>query len=437
MKWKGLMDNLYKSKKKGTDGPVDAPVASPSYPAGEPHFPDHFSLLSAQHGPSHNEEAHKKLYNQINEKGFKITEISGNWGYPEQSYMVEHDGKPSSLKTLEDIAFKNHSQEAIIHSSLGNNKLKYKDGKMSEGFGHAHGSNFTDYYSVLPSGHKIRLNVTKDDVSKSEEKELKKPHCYGKYDGVWVFHATHPSHNDSLIGDKYENLDNEGFKKALSDAKKRKTRAIVLIGTPPSSLLNSIHPKLGPIDGGKIAKSNLIKKENKNLDGQIVISDVGSRLKELKSKIDKNIKSSDLKNKKINMSAEDFIKKHDKLINVLQSPSHEDDKVEADRQAIELDQKLKQLENKKNKPEVMNYKEIAQGLSNPEKECDACGSDQPFCDCYAGLPVPKIEFDFNTKKMTVLFKNDWDFESRAAFLEDLKMRASVIIKSKYVTKKKI
>jgi len=137
------------------------------------------------------------------------------------------------------------------------------------------------------------------------------------------------------------------------------------------------------------------------------------------------------------MSAEDFIKKHDKLINVLQSPSHEDDKVEADRQAIELDQKLKQLENKKNKPEVMNYKEIAQGLSNPEKECDACGSDQPFCDCYAGLPVPKIEFDFNTKKMTVLFKNDWDFESRAAFLEDLKMRASVIIKSKYVTKKKI
>ena len=43
---------------------VGAPTDA-SYPMGEPELPSHFSFLSAQHGPNHNEEAHRNLQSKL------------------------------------------------------------------------------------------------------------------------------------------------------------------------------------------------------------------------------------------------------------------------------------------------------------------------------------------------------------------------------------
>ena len=140
------MDDKLKSKQKAAAVPVkevDAPVATPSYPMGEPELPDHFSFLSAQHGPIHNEEAHQALLSQLKQNGYNPVEIQGHYGYPEKSFLVAHDGSHAARKTIEDLAFKNHSQESVLHSSLGNNKLKMRDDSPDWiGSGHMHGEAF-------------------------------------------------------------------------------------------------------------------------------------------------------------------------------------------------------------------------------------------------------------------------------------------------------
>jgi hypothetical protein len=435
------MDNTNKYKQQAEALPVqavDAPVVAPSYPVGEPELPDHFSLLSAQHGPTHNDEAHKKLHGKLQEHGFSPIEIDGHYGHPEKSYLVPHDGSPQSQKTIEDLAFKDHSQESVLHSSRGQNELKMRDGTPSwRGEGHVHGQEFDSYYSVLPSGHKFRLNVAapQEGVKKSDdEMELKKPHCYGKHDGVWVFHATHPSHNDSLVGDKYENLDDGGFKDAIAHAKKRGVGSIVLSGTPPGKLLTRIHPDLGPIEPGHISKSEeesavAESKKNKSSARLVKTANLGTRLKELKNKVNSDLQSGKLKGKKVSMPVQEFVNEHTKLVDVLESPSHDDDKAEADKQAKELEQKLKEMEAKKDQPEVIHGKDLMAGLSNPEKECEACEQPVDHCICYVGLPKPRLEFD--GKKVSIFFKSEWSLQDRENFVEDLKRRAGRILKKRY------
>ena len=393
------MDKTLKNKQEAEPKLVQD-VGAPSdasYPMGEPDLPDHFSFLSAQHGPEHNEDAHLKLLSKLKENGYSPIEINGHFGYPEKSFLVPHDGSDQARKTIEDLAFKNHMQESVLHSSLGYNELRMKDDTSPwRGTGYSHGDEYGDHYSILPTGHKVRLNVSapQETVRKSEEKmELKKPHCYGKHDGVWIFHATHPSHNDSLVGDKYDNLvDDDKFKEAISHAKKRGIASIILSGTPPSKLLTRIHPELGPIEPGHISKSQLEKadgkeesavadelKKDKNTARLVSTADLGSRLKELKSKVQSDLQSGKLKGKKVSMPADEFVNEHTNLVDVLGSPGHDDDKAEADKQAKELEQKLKEMEAKKDQPEVIQGKALMAGLSNPEKECEAC--EQPVDQC--------------------------------------------------------
>jgi hypothetical protein len=417
---------------------LPAPVAEPTYPVGEPELPEHFSMLSAQHDADHNHEAHEKLRHELKNHGFNPVEISGFYGYPEKSFMVQHQGTPNDKKTIEDLAFNQNKQESVIHSSGGQNELKMRDGSPSwTGSGHTHGKEYNDYYSVLPSGHKVRLNVAASDVKKSEDLELKKPHSYGKHDGVWVFHSMHPSHDESLIGDKYKDLDDEGFKEAIQHAKKRGVASIVLSGTPPKQLLNRIHPSLGPVEPGHVTKSekedSVVSDENLKKDqstAQLVSAvDLGKKLKKLKEKVQADLQSGKLKGKKVEMSAEEFAREHNHLSDVLESPSHDDDKEEAHRQAKELEAKLKEMETKKNEPEVISGKDLLPGLSNPEEECEACERSVDKCLCYSGLPTPKIEFD--GKKLSIFFKSEWSIQDRENFVEDLKRRAGRILKKRY------
>lgn len=414
-----------------------APVATPSYPMGEPELPKYFSMLSAQHGPDHNHEAHEKLRHELKSHGFQPVEVHGFYGYPEKSFMVHHDGSQNSQKTIEDLAFKNHKQESVIHHSDGNNELKMRDGSPSwTGSGFTHGKEYNDYYSVLPSGHKLRLNVAAPEVKKSEDSDLKKPHCYGQHNGVWVFHATHPSHNESLIGDKYENLDDEGFKEAIQNAKKRGVASIVLSGVPPKQLLTRIHPTLGPVEPGHVAKSEkegdvVAEKPKKDQSTAHLVNaaELGNKLKKLKAQVKADLESGKLKGKKVEMPAEEFVREHTHLSDVLESPSHDDDKEEAHKQARELEEKLKEMETKKNEPEVISGKDLLHGMSNPEEECEACERPVNNCICYTGLPRPAIEFD--GKKVSIFFKSEWSLEDRQNFIEDLKRRAGRILKKRY------
>jgi len=129
------------------------------------------------------------------------------------------------------------------------------------------------------------------------------------------------------------------------------------------------------------------------------------------------------------MPVEEFVNEHTKLVDVLESPSHDDDKAEADKQAKELEQKLKEMEAKKDQPEVIHGKDLMAGLSNPEKECEACEQPVDDCICYVGLPKPRLEFD--GKKVSIFFKSEWSLQDRENFVEDLKRRAGRILKKRY------
>ena len=75
---------------------------------------------------------------------------------------------------------------------------------------------------------------------------------------------------------------------------------------------------------------------------------------------------------------------------------------------------------------VLTTKDLAKGLINPEKNCNDCGCEVEGCICFNGFPEPK--FNFDGKKLTILFKAEWDEESKEAYLEDFKKRAGRLLK---------
>ena len=74
---------------------------------------------------------------------------------------------------------------------------------------------------------------------------------------------------------------------------------------------------------------------------------------------------------------------------------------------------------------TLTTKDLAKGLINPEKDCQDCGCTVEACMCFNGLPEPKFTFD--GKKLTILFKAEWDEASKEAYIDDFKRRAGRLI----------
>ena len=62
--------------------------------------------------------------------------------------------------------------------------------------------------------------------------DLKKPHYYGKEDDVHLFHALDDEHK-ALVGVHVTDPDNQKLSEAISEAKKRGMKSVVIHGTPP------------------------------------------------------------------------------------------------------------------------------------------------------------------------------------------------------------
>lgn len=151
------------------------------------------------------------------------------------------------------------------------------------------------------------------------------------------------------------------------------------------------------------------------------------------------------KSKKIEIPAKDLIEEHKKLIGILESPSHKDDLEEAKEQRKELADyeqeamspetpdtseeivdKIKDLKTKlKETKETVSAKELIAGIEEPQSECPACERMAEKCICYLNLPRPRVEFD--GKKLSIFFKNEWHEEDRVNFMNDLKARAGRIL----------
>jgi hypothetical protein len=174
--------------------------------------------------------------------------------------------------------------------------------------------------------------------------------------------------------------------------------------------------------------------------------------------------------KSIKMDEKEFTNEHKRLINVLESPSHKDDLVEAGKQRKELGVKIKDLKNrlsehidysdlneeleslknhaleslksgkikqlpqfneiKKSAQVSISSRDLAKSMDEEQGDCQDCGSGEIFCDCYTGLPKPQMKFDSVKKSLKLSFDKKWDDESREAFIIDIKRKAAQIIKKR-------
>lgn len=99
---------------------------------------------------------------------------------------------------------------------------------------------------------------------------------------------------------------------------------------------------------------------------------------------------------------------------------------EAVRQA-KIKEKLDKLKSKINK-EVIPIKDVL--ATEQEDACAACEEAVHNCSCYAGLPTPRVEIDIKSGKINIFFQKSWSPEDKENFTEDLKRRASVLLKKR-------
>lgn len=126
-------------------------------------LPSHFSMISAQTSPQHNEAAHKELKEDLKKQGMRHTEVNGHYGNPEKSYMVEHSGNPKEHKSIEELGRK-YKQESVLHSSYKDGKrenvLKYSDKRPDvKGEGHKLDNSAKDFYTEHPTIGKFQLGL--------------------------------------------------------------------------------------------------------------------------------------------------------------------------------------------------------------------------------------------------------------------------------------
>jgi hypothetical protein len=231
------------------------PLHDPSYPDhfSFPGLPEHFSVLSAQKtGAPHDQALHNSLHQDLKQAGFEPVEVQGNYGAPEQSFMVSHSGSKENLRDLEHIAWK-YNQDAVVHHSQGKNRLVTQDGHYFEGEGHVHGPHLKEYYTQLPTGHRFQLHINVEaqpkklakaddkpfDLLAGQKKKRAKaetnPHHYGIILGINVFHGIHEDH-DKLAGYHIKNPDDKQFEDAVKHAQKFGEPALIIHGDAPPML---------------------------------------------------------------------------------------------------------------------------------------------------------------------------------------------------------
>jgi len=357
---------------------------------------------------------------------------------------------------------------------------------------------------------------------------LKKPHHYGKRDGIHLFHATQAEHAD-LVGKHIHNPSDRDLASAISSAKQSGLSVVVIHGNAPESLRSKIHPELGTMSPSQMAKSASVEKirfddlqkafnqpdqstftdikahagaiaathpkllewgsknlsplpkdaiEHFELDGKAIkvrkhdsdlysgwVEKNGNKLHafekitlpellvQLQSKLELYGKEEEVTQ---DIPIKDLVSQLRDLVHPwFEEEGHEIPHHEFTTEPAETKEKLKNLKEKidsklspdqealahakaaqEQEPaaeihaETVPNKDLVPGMLNPEKQCDDCGSTATFCDCYTGLPRPRLEFD--GKKVTIFFKSEnWDQESREAFVEDLKRRAGQILKSRH------
>lgn len=476
-----------KDLRKNDSAPKSKPAVIPqategaTYPSGEPELPQHFSAISAQKGPEHNEAAHRAMHSDLKLHGFNPTHTNGSWGYQERSFIVPHNGTEHEKKTLEEIAFKKYGQEAILHSSNLQNRIVNADGSPDWlGSGYTQGHHLDDMFTLLPSGHKVRMTVhppkAKEEAVTKSEKKLHKPHYYGKVDKIHVFHGTHDSHRE-LEGIHLDDPTEDNFKATIKDAKKRDVPVVVIHGSPPDSLRSRIHPELGAGLPGKVAKSFSQGPDQPLTDSVGHVTALKGLPPELVkfgyeklSKLPKDaVESIDVKGQTIKVRKHDadlysgwiehdgnithkfervtmpelmvqiqsklemYGQEEPKVEPVKELPKPEPVKPESKEEAKDLGDKIKELRDKI-KEKIGDHPALNDEVVVPGKEldldgpdaCSDCGSSRDLCDCFTGLPMPQIRVD--QKGVHIFFKSEWQQEERESFVEDLKRRAGRIVR---------
>lgn len=236
-------------------------------------LPKNFSLLSAQVSPIHDEGRHGDLLNKLRESGFEPIKTKGHWFenngqlYDEKSYLVPHDGSEESKNKIQNLAFKDFGQKALIHSSERNHSEIHSNGKTRSGRGLAFGKNLPKPHTeVEGTPYKFHL-IFHGDLQKSVkgfdgdglsidphgqyQKSVKhladsivestKPHYYGRIDGVHVFHAVHDSHRH-LAGEHVTDPTEESLSHSKEMAQVHPSMSLVIHGTPPASLRHKAPP---------------------------------------------------------------------------------------------------------------------------------------------------------------------------------------------------
>jgi hypothetical protein len=106
---------------------------------------------------------HKKLEEELKEKGFKYTKVKGHYGGQEDSFMVFN----ANPKEMDELG-KKYNQDSVIHSENGQNKLHFTtrehEGKHHKGSGHAEVPDAKDYYSEINTtdGQKKKFSLNLD-----------------------------------------------------------------------------------------------------------------------------------------------------------------------------------------------------------------------------------------------------------------------------------
>lgn len=136
-------------------------------------LPKHFSLISAQRGPEHDEKAHKALLADLEGLGLKVTAVSGKYGHPEKSFMVEHPGREED-KSAVDALGRKYQQDSVLHSSFRSsrggkgahhNELRHLDGRPPVmGRGYRVSDSISDYYTDHPSIGRFQMHLDHDDT---------------------------------------------------------------------------------------------------------------------------------------------------------------------------------------------------------------------------------------------------------------------------------
>lgn len=229
-------------------------------------LPLHFSLLSAQTGPRHDETRHLNLAQDLETHGFLPVHTHGHWyddkgqHFNEKSFMVAHDGTDKSMRKVEELAFKKYGQEAIIHSTKRDNYEMYADGRKRSGRGIAIGKNLPKPHTEIKDAYKFHLvfhNALKKSVERLSKADLSmapradyekavrqktdkileatKPHYYGRHEGVHVFHAEHSAHKH-LIGRHVDSPHDKDMAGHFEDATSSGLFNLIIHGTPPASL---------------------------------------------------------------------------------------------------------------------------------------------------------------------------------------------------------